>query len=305
MNKISQLKIGIYEKAIPIQLNWAEKFEVVKAAGYDFLELSIDGLEPRIKRLDWSDEEIFAIKRSSEESGVPVLTMALTANRYYPLGETNSATRLKGLAIARRGIEIAQKMGIRLIQLAAYDVFEKQGTAETAQLFRKSLRELEQYAAANAVMLALEVMDVTYSNTTEKINGFIQEIGSPWMQIYADIANIAAGGINPVVDIPKGGKHILCVHLKDAIPGCSRDIPFGKGIVDFNACFKMFMDLNYSGLFVIEMWSKEEMSFIPYLKEVNQFIRKRIQEAEDEVSEVIGVSQFPKTLKSTHPETFL
>lgn len=286
MRKISQLKIGLYEKAIPLQLSWPEKFGVLKAAGYDFLELSIDGLEPRINRLDWTDQEIYAIRRASEQVGVPILTMALTANRYYPLGDTDQAVRERGLAIVRRGIEIAQKMGIRLIQLAAYDVYGSEGTDETDRRFRLSIKELEKYAAANAVMLSLEVMDVPYANTTEKIIGFIQEVDSPWLQIYVDIANIAAGGINPETDVPKGGKHILCVHLKDATPGCSRDVPFGKGIVDFKACFKMFMDLNYSGLFVVEMWSKEDLDFIYYLKEVNDFLRKQIREVEDDLGGV-------------------
>ena len=282
MRRISHLKIGLYEKAIPLQLTWPEKFRVLKAAGYDFLELSIDGLEPRIKRLDWADDEIYAIRRASEEAGVPILTMALTANRYYPLGDMDKVVRERGLAIVRRGIEIARKMGIRFIQVAAYDVYGKQGTSETDRLFRSSIKELEKDAAANAVMLSLEVMDVPYANTTEKIIGFVQEVDSPWLQIYADIANIAAGGNNPVVDVPKGGKHIICVHLKDATPGCSREVPFGKGIVDFKACFKMFMDLNYSGVFVVEMWSKEEMEFIPYLKEVNDFLREQIREVEEE-----------------------
>jgi len=281
MRKISQLKIGLYEKAIPLQLTWPEKFRVLKDAGYNFLELSIDGVEPRIQRLNWTDDEIYAIRRASEQADVPIITMALTANRYYPLGDMDKDVRERGLAIVRRGIDIARKMGIRLIQIAAYDVYGKQGTFETDRLFRSSIKELEKYAAANAVMLSLEVMDVPYANTTESIINFIQEVDSPWLQIYADIANIAAGGNNPVTDVPKGGKHIICVHLKDATPGCSREVPFGTGIVDFKACFQMFMDLNYSGLYVVEMWSKEEMSFIPYLKEVNGFLRKQIREVEE------------------------
>jgi L-ribulose-5-phosphate 3-epimerase len=283
MKPISPLKIGIYEKAIPLQLSWPEKFEAVKAAGYDFLELSIDGLEPRIRRLDWTQAEITSIKRASEAAGVPVLTMALTANRYYPLGEADAEIRRQGLAIVRRGIQVAQRMGIRLIHLAAYDVCGKPGTTETDRLFRLSLSELERYAAANAVMLALEVMDVPYSNTTERISQFIQEVDSPWLQIYADIANIAAGGTNPVIDVPKGGKHIVGVHLKDSILGCIRDILFGEGIVDFKACFKMFIELDYSGLFVVEMWSKEDMAFLPYLKTVNDYLRCQIREAESEL----------------------
>ena len=285
------LKIGLYEKAIPLQLEWTEKFAVVKTAGYDFLELSIDGLEPRISRLGWTDAEIYSIRAASEAAGVPILTMALTANRYFPLGETDIMLREKGLAIVLRGIEIAQKMGIRLIQLAAYDVFGKPSTPETDRLFRNSLHYLEKIAASHGVMIALEVMDVTYSNTTSKILSLINEVDSPWLQIYADIANIAAGGVDPVQDLPKGGKHILCVHLKDAVPGCSRDIIFGGGIIDFESCFRCLMDMDYSGLFVVETWSKEELSFIPYLSEVNSFLRERISVAEIEMTRLLEVQK--------------
>ena len=46
--------IGIYEKALPKDMNWAERFAAAKAAGYDFLEISVDETPERMARLDWS-----------------------------------------------------------------------------------------------------------------------------------------------------------------------------------------------------------------------------------------------------------
>jgi hexulose-6-phosphate isomerase len=34
--------IGIYEKALPKTMGWAERFEAARNSGYDFLELSVD-----------------------------------------------------------------------------------------------------------------------------------------------------------------------------------------------------------------------------------------------------------------------
>ena len=34
--------LGIYEKALPIDLSWPERFKAAKALGFDYLEISID-----------------------------------------------------------------------------------------------------------------------------------------------------------------------------------------------------------------------------------------------------------------------
>ena len=44
--------LGIYEKAMPAELSWKEKMETAKAAGYDFIEISSDETEEKLKRLD-------------------------------------------------------------------------------------------------------------------------------------------------------------------------------------------------------------------------------------------------------------
>lgn len=47
--------IGIYEKALPQNISWAERFALVKKLGFDFMELSIDESDERLARLDWSE----------------------------------------------------------------------------------------------------------------------------------------------------------------------------------------------------------------------------------------------------------
>jgi len=51
-------KIGLYEKAMPKDIGWKEKFQVAKSAGYDYIEISIDETDEKLARLDWSDAQI-------------------------------------------------------------------------------------------------------------------------------------------------------------------------------------------------------------------------------------------------------
>ena len=58
MYNIHKIPIGIYEKALPGDFTWEEKMKAAKAAGFDYMELSVDESEERLSRLDWSEEEI-------------------------------------------------------------------------------------------------------------------------------------------------------------------------------------------------------------------------------------------------------
>ena len=40
-------ELGLYEKAMPGTLTWKERLEAAKAAGYDYVEISIDATEEK------------------------------------------------------------------------------------------------------------------------------------------------------------------------------------------------------------------------------------------------------------------
>ena len=48
--------LGLYEKALPPSLTWAERLCTAKKLGFDFVEISIDEADERLARLDWSEE---------------------------------------------------------------------------------------------------------------------------------------------------------------------------------------------------------------------------------------------------------
>ena len=52
-----EIRLGLYEKAMPTGLSFEEMLLNVKEAGFDFMEISIDETDARQARLDWSEEE--------------------------------------------------------------------------------------------------------------------------------------------------------------------------------------------------------------------------------------------------------
>ena len=280
MSALGDLLLGIYEKAIPLSYSWEEKFIIARDAGYDFIELSVDGLSPRIERLDWNSRQIGQVRRCIELFDMPVYTMALSANRYFPLGDEREEIRSQGIKIVEKGVDLAVRLGIRAVQLAAYDVFDRPSAPKNDALFIESLKRVVEYAAARAVILCLEVMDVEYSDTPKKLMRFIDAVGSPYLQIYGDFGNLVAAGHTDTDEMLAGGKHILAVHIKDSVRGKCRDTPYGEGEVDFAAAFQTLRKMEYGGLLVAEMWSNEDPAFIPYLKAASDFIREKIKIAD-------------------------
>ena len=62
----------MYEKSMPSDLSWEQKLTYCKDAGFDWLEISIDESDAKLARLDWSNEEIKAVKDAMDKTGVRI-----------------------------------------------------------------------------------------------------------------------------------------------------------------------------------------------------------------------------------------
>lgn len=142
-----QIPLGIYEKALPAGECWLERLQLAKTLGFDFVEMSVDETDERLSRLDWSREQRLALVNAIVETGVRVPSMCLSAHRRFPLGSEDDAVRAQGLEIMRKAIQFAQDVGIRVIQLAGYDVYYQEANNETRRRFRDGLKESVEMAS--------------------------------------------------------------------------------------------------------------------------------------------------------------
>lgn len=231
--------LGLYEKAMPGGLSWREKLMAAKDAGYDFVEISIDETDAKLARLDWTKEERAELVKVMGEVGVPIRTMCLSGHRKYPIGSSNPETCARGMEIMEKAIRLAEDLGIRIIQLAGYDVYYEDSTPETVKRFGENLEKAALMAAKAGVVLGFETMETEFMNTVGKSMAYVNKVNSPYLGVYPDMGNITNAavtyGTDVLEDIRSGAGHLVAVHLKETVPGIFREVPFGTGHVDFPA----------------------------------------------------------------------
>lgn len=249
------LPVGLYEKALPACWSWDERLAAAAEAGYAFVEISIDESDERLARLDCPAAARSELRRSITGAGVPILTMCLSGHRKYPLGSKSPEVRKRAEAIMRQAIEFAVDVGIRIVQVAGYDVFYEESDDSTAARFVDGLCRAAEWASQAGVMLALENVDSPTSESLARCLAIVRQVGSLWFQIYPDMANLAAAGYDPVAELAQCSGHLVALHVKDSLPGTIRRVPFGAGIVPFEQVFRTLAAINYHGPLVVEMWA--------------------------------------------------
>jgi len=279
-----QNPIGIYEKALPRNMSWVERFQAARKSGYDFLELSVDETPERMARLDWSLAERLEFFRSSRESGVPVPSMCLSGHRKFPFGSADPDIRAKAADFMEKAIVFASDTGIRVIQLAGYDVYYEPTTRESSERYCEGMERALLLAARHQVMLALETMDTTFLNSISKYLVLKERLASPWFTVYPDLGNLSAWGNDIARELALGIDHIVGIHIKETkpvspdFPGGFRDIPFGAGSVDFVHCFKTLHDLDYAGPFLVEMWTEKAADPIKEIAQARLWVGERLKQ---------------------------
>lgn len=252
-------QLGLYEKAMPA-LSWREKLSIAKQAGYDFVELSIDATEDRIARVYSSMAERIELRRLTEELSMPFGTLNASALTRYSLGNEDAFLCSRGIEIAKRSIELAADLGIRVVMIPGYDVYYGVSTPDTSARFIQNIRRLTALAASAGVQLGFETMENEYMNTVEKAMCIVSAVANNYLQIYPDIGNMTNAavlyGSDPLSDLRLGKGHLVGLHLKETCPGHFREIPYGEGHVDFPAAIQTAWSLGVRR-FVTEFWYKE------------------------------------------------
>jgi L-ribulose-5-phosphate 3-epimerase len=277
MNKLSTVPVGVYEKALPSTMTWPERLAAAAQAGYDFVEISIDESEARLARLEWGPAERAELREAIAGTGVALTSMCLSAHRKYPLGSASAKTRQTALDILRKAISFAQDVGVRIVQVAGYDVFYEPSNAGTRERFLDGLHQGVIWASGGGVMLALENVDQYVTSITQAM-WYVNQLNSPWFQIYADIGNLAAMGHDVIGELEVGTNHLVGVHIKDTLAGQVRRVPFGQGTVPFAKAFHKLSNIGFSGPILIEMWTDDAPDALEIISTARSWIQARLEE---------------------------
>lgn len=250
-------KIGIYEKALPEELEIEDMIAFAAQSGYDYFEISIDRTENRISRL-YSEEFALRLKKTAGQYGIGLYSVGLSAIGTYTLGNPDSSIRDRGIDIFRHALVFADKIGARIIQIPACDVPKgEMTTSDTDKRYRNTLKSMIAEAASFGILIGLENMETDYMGSVANCMALINEINSPYFQMYPDAGNITSAakieGIEPISDLQKCSSHCIAFHIKETKPGRYGGLFYGEGHVDFPRMISGAWNLGVR-LFVLEYW---------------------------------------------------
>jgi predicted hexulose-6-phosphate isomerase len=276
----NKIALGLYEKALPDSFSWEEKFLSARDAGYSFMELSIDESDERIARLEWDDNKKRELRELSEKTGIPLLSICLSANRRFPIGSSHEDIQRRGIEIITSAIQFAFQTGIRIVQVSGYDVITgEKSTDLSRETFGNNLRRCVKAAAPLGVMLALENVDNESADSLDKLMHYVDDINSPWLQLYPDFGNLTAMGQDVIKQLKDYGSHIAAVHIKDTVPEVVRNIPFSEGNVDFISAFDALNDIGFCGPMLLEMWAEKNKDNLDIIKASREWVVGKIMES--------------------------
>ncbi len=270
--------LGLYEKSMPGTLSWTEKLLAAKRAGFDYVEMSIDETEAKLARLEMRAEELTELRAAMLSTGLPIRSICLSGHRKFPLGCPDPDKQKRSLEIMEKAIALAAALGVRTIQLAGYDVYYEEGTEQTRQDFVRNLRKCAEMAAEEGILLGFETMETAFMDNVKKAMHYVQAVDSPYLGVYPDAGNITNAALlyheDVLADMETGRGHLVAVHLKEALPGKYREIPFGTGHVDFDKIVRKSWELGVRR-YVAEFWYKEGSDWQQELQKANDFMREK------------------------------
>lgn len=288
MTDYKDFSLGLYEKALPADLDWPERFARTKEAGFEFIEISIDESDERLGRLDWDMLKKWELREAIDESGVFIPTMCLSGLQRYPLGSKYSELRNKGMEIMEKAIRFAFDTGIRIVQVAGYDsAYEEESTEETAANFLRNFDKGLKMASRLGIHLAIENIGYSLMNSLETIMKYVKQYGTPYFTAYADIGNLCAVNLDIRREFEAAKGFISAIHVKDVIENVIRRIPFGEGIMDFPNAFRVIRDSGFFGPIVVEMWADDREGALDEVKKAKKFIIDKMETVWSETIESV------------------
>ena len=288
------VELGIYEKALKWNGSFDDLLTQAARAGYSFVDISIDETPEREARLTWTPAERAAVVAATERTGVPLTGLCLSIHRRIAPGSADPAIRQRAIEVLRKGIDLCADLHIPVLQLAGYFAYYEDAHPSARAWYVDCLRHGAEYASRRGVLLGIENVDGTDIVSISAAMAVVDEIRSPWLQLYPDLGNIAEQGYPLTAELQRGEGHMVAMHAKDVRHGEPRRVPMGGGIVDWDEAFAELARQRWSGRLMIEMWNDESDDSVELAAAARDFIAGRLAAAGIPVA-----SPAPKTQPNT------
>ena len=163
----------------------------------------------------WNDveRELPQVKRRIAEAGLELAVYSISNDFIQPEADA----RARELADLKRGVEIAQELGVDLLRVFSGSPRDGVSQAEGEAWILEGLSAGAAYAESKGITLALENHG-RFAGRSDQVRAIIQRVGSPALRVNFDTGNFVPVGQDPVAAARELADLVALVHLKDVRP---------------------------------------------------------------------------------------
>lgn len=277
------------QKKLPIQIGLLlntfrtgtleARLDAAKAAGIEAVQLSMDcaGLTAMPDAI--APELLPQIRRAAAQRGIKLASLSGTFNMCHPDAEH----RQTGLRRLRVLAEACPQLGISKIHLCTgtrdrNSMWRNHPDNNTPEAWRDTVacvREATDIARQSRVTLAFEPEVNNVVNSAKKARQLMDEIGSPYLKVTLDAANLFPAGKLPqmreILDeaFTLLGKDIVLAHAKDLDhDGDAGHLPAGQGKLDYDHYVALLHKYRFPGPLLLHSLSAAQVpGCVAFLRE--------------------------------------
>jgi hexulose-6-phosphate isomerase len=235
------IKKGIMYGTIGIKGSVLEKFQAVRAAGFD-------GVEPN-SHMD--QEEVL---KARDATGLKTPSVCCSTHWDNPITDPDPAVREKGLHGLQQALRDAQRYGASSVLFVPAVVNKKVSYADAYQRSQEGIRKALPLAEEVQVKIAVENVWNNFLLSPLEAARYVDEFKSPWVGWHFDVGNIITYGW-PEQWIRILNKRIAKLHIKEFSREKAQkqglwkgfDVEFLKGDDDWPTVMKALDEIGYNG----------------------------------------------------------
>ena len=219
-------------------------------AGYDAIELTFG--EDKELDIKMSPSEISRVGEKCAMAGIEISSTIANYSDSGNLLSLDANQREKGIRSVNRSLEIAGLLAVDTILLHPGQL-TVEGTYQVVwDNLLGVLKDLALVAASNKAAIGLENVRNKFLLSSRETREFIDAVGSEWVGVYLDTANMMAYGY-PEHWIRELGSRIKCVHFKDFKRGEHQFVNLLDGDTNWSSVIRELRAIGYDRYVIHEV----------------------------------------------------
>lgn len=250
-----RFKIGACDWSVG-QRQKPEAFAVAKEIGLDGIEVSFS--EPGLD-YDLRDEKVRQQYLGlSEKQGIEIASLAMGVLNRVPYAEDPRTEKWVADVV-----EVMPKLGVKICLLAFFGKGNINGERAKQDEVIRRLKRIAPRAEKAGVVLGVE----SRLNAEDHIR-IVEEVASPAVQVYYDVANMNQQGYDIYKEIRQLGKDRICqFHMKE------NGFLLGQGRIDFPRVKEAIDEIGYTGWLIIESATVRGKSLVECYQHNQKYLR--------------------------------